>query len=107
MLQCQFSIRRGKKIQIFSNQFLKVSMNCFTVSSLDLTSTFPRYIPWNVHVPAEDTYNFKGIGDVYRYMKIAWSLGITVIVRPGPFLATEWDYGGFPAWLLKDRPTLE
>ena len=66
-----------------------------------------RYIPWNVHMPTEDTYNFEGIGNVYRYMEIAWSLGITVIVRPGPFLATEWDYGGFPAWLLRDRPTLE
>ena len=60
-----------------------------------------------MHVPHENVYNFEGIADVYQYMDIAWQLGLTVIVRPGPFLATEWDYGGFPGWLLRDRPTLE
>ena len=43
----------------------------------------------------------------HRYLELSQLVGLNVIVRPGPFLATEWDYGGFPAWLLKDRPTLE
>ena len=40
-------------------------------------------------------------------MKMAQSLELNVILRPGPFLATEWDFGGFPPWLLKDRPDLQ
>ena len=34
-----------------------VGASTFTI----FTCTYFRYIPWNVHVPAEDTYSFEGI----------------------------------------------
>ena len=30
-------------------------------------------------------------------------MGLYAIVRPGPYICAEWDFGGFPAWLLKDK----
>lgn len=26
-----------------------------------------------------------------------------VIIRPGPYVCAEWDFGGQPYWLLKDE----
>ncbi len=26
-----------------------------------------------------------------------------MILRPGPYVCAEWDLGGYPSWLLKDR----
>ncbi len=28
--------------------------------------------------------------------------GLDVILRPGPYVCAEWDFGGLPAWLLRD-----
>ena len=32
--------------------------------------------------------------------RVSWVL--KVIVRPGPYICAEWEFGGLPAWLLKD-----
>ena len=36
------------------------------------------------------------------FIELANSLGLLVIVRAGPYICAEWDFGGFPAWLLND-----
>ncbi|MBO7155821.1 MAG: beta-galactosidase [Clostridia bacterium] len=59
------------------------------------------YVAWNVHEPREGQFNFEGIADIERFIRIATELGLYVIVRPGPYICAEWDFGGFPAWLLK------
>lgn len=33
-------------------------------------------------------------------------VGLKLIIRPGPYICAEWEYGGLPAWLLRD-PTLK
>jgi len=30
-------------------------------------------------------------------------LGLYVIVRPGPYICAEWEFGGLPAWLLAGK----
>ena len=30
-------------------------------------------------------------------------VGLYALVRPGPYICGEWDFGGLPAWLLRDR----
>ncbi|XP_076592230.1 beta-galactosidase-1-like protein 2 isoform X2 [Chaetodon auriga] len=36
------------------------------------------------------------------YLRLAASLGLWVILRPGPYICAEWDLGGLPSWLLRD-----
>jgi beta-galactosidase len=60
------------------------------------------YCFWDIHEPEPDQWNFKGFGDVAAFCRIAQQEGLLVIVRPGPYVCAEWDFGGFPAWLLRD-----
>lgn len=66
-------------------------------------NTVETYVPWNMHEPQEGTYNFEGQYDIRKFIKIAESLELFVIVRPSPYICAEWEFGGLPAWLLKDR----
>lgn len=63
------------------------------------------YIFWNVHEPKRGEWTWEGDADIVEFCKIAQEEGLFVIVRPGPYVCTEWDFGGFPAWLLADRTT--
>ena len=35
-----------------------------------------------------------------EFLRIAKDVGLYVIMRPGPYICAEWEWGGFPAWLL-------
>lgn len=59
------------------------------------------YTCWNLHEPKEGEFNFDGMLDIERFIEIATELGLYVILRPGPYICAEWDFGGLPAWLLK------
>ena len=39
--------------------------------------------------------------DFEKFIQTAGELGLMVIVRPGPYICAEWDFGGMPAWLLE------
>lgn len=58
------------------------------------------YTCWNLHEPREGEYDFSGMLDVVEYVKLAKEMGLYVILRPGPYICAEWDFGGLPAWLL-------
>jgi len=58
------------------------------------------YIPWNYHEPLEGQWRFTGDCDVAEFVKQAGDLGMYVIIRPGPYICAEWDFGGLPAWLM-------
>ena len=59
------------------------------------------YTCWNLHEPKEGEFNFDGMLNIERFIEIATELGLYVILRPGPYICAEWDFGGLPAWLLK------
>ena len=59
------------------------------------------YTCWNLHEPQEGKFDFSGMLDVAEYIRIADELGLYVILRPGPYICAEWDFGGLPAWLLR------
>lgn len=65
-------------------------------------NTVETYVAWNVHQPTEDTFDFEGQNDLIAFLQTAREVGLYAIVRPGPYICAEWDFGGFPAWLLKD-----
>lgn len=64
-------------------------------------NTVETYTCWNLHEPKEGEFDFSGMLDIEAYVKIAEELGLNVIVRPGPYICSEWEFGGLPAWLLK------
>ena len=64
------------------------------------------YVFWNVHEPTPDKYDFSGNADVAEFIREAQQEGLWVILRPGPYVCAEWEFGGYPAWLLKDPTTV-
>ena len=61
------------------------------------------YMFWNAHEPRPGKYNFSDNLDIAEFCKIAQEEGLWVIIRPGPYTCAEWDLGGLPAWLLKNK----
>ncbi|HZU08716.1 MAG TPA: beta-galactosidase [Pseudacidobacterium sp.] len=66
-------------------------------------NTITTYVFWNVHEPRPGVYDFSGNNDVAEFIREAQQEGLYVILRPGPYVCAEWDFGGYPAWLLKDH----
>ena len=69
-------------------------------------NTITTYVFWNIHEPRPGVYDFAGQNDVAEYIREAQKEGLNVILRPGPYVCAEWDLGGYPSWLLKDRSLL-
>ncbi|WP_330261227.1 glycoside hydrolase family 35 protein [Streptomyces sp. NBC_00539] len=63
-------------------------------------NTVDTYVPWNFHETAPGKADFTGPRDLARFLTLAAGLGLDAIVRPGPYICAEWDFGGLPARLL-------
>lgn len=61
------------------------------------------YMPWNLHEPSPGVFRFSGMLDVRAFLEIAQQLGLLVLLRPGPYICSEWDLGGLPPYLLADE----
>ncbi|GAA4135107.1 beta-galactosidase [Actinomadura keratinilytica] len=57
------------------------------------------YFHWGYHSPAPGVYDFTGVRDVDRLLRLTEELGLYVVARPGPYINAETTGGGFPAWL--------
>ena len=62
-------------------------------------NTVETYVAWNLHERTEGEFDFEGFADVEAFIRLAGTLGLDVIVRPGPYICAEWDNGGLPAWI--------
>ncbi len=61
------------------------------------------YICWNLHEKTEGNFDFSGALDFGKFLDMANDMGLYAIVRPGPYICSEWDMGGLPWWILKYR----
>ena len=66
-------------------------------------NSITTYVFWNLHEPRPGVYDFSGQNDIAEYIREAQQEGLNVILRPGPYVCAEWELGGYPSWLLKDR----
>lgn len=69
-------------------------------------NTVCTYVFWNAHEAKRERFDFSGNLDIKTFCRTAQEEGLYVIVRPGPYVCTEWDFGGLPAWLLKNPKTV-
>ncbi|XP_050294011.1 beta-galactosidase-1-like protein 3 [Anthonomus grandis grandis] len=68
------------------------------------------YVPWNLHEPRPGEFDFGNGGsdmqdflDIETFLKIVQEEDLLAILRPGPYICAEWEFGGFPSWLLRER----
>lgn len=66
-------------------------------------NTISIYVFWNQFEEREGHFNFTGDADVAQFVRLAQAEGLWVILRPGPYVCAEWEFGGYPWWLLKDH----
>ncbi len=66
-------------------------------------NTVCTYVFWNVEEPQKGKYNFKGNADVGAFVRLAQEVGLWVIVRPSAYACAEWEFGGYPYWLLNEK----
>jgi len=101
-------ILKGKRIQVLSGEmhyarvpraYWAARMKMIRAMGLNTLAT---YVFWNVHEPAPGVYDFAGNNDLVAFIKLAKSEGLHVLLRAGPYSCAEWEFGGFPAWLLAD-----
>ncbi len=62
-------------------------------------NTVTTYVFWNYHEESPNQWNWSGEKDLKRFIKKAQEVGLYVILRPGPYVCAEWEFGGYPWWL--------
>ncbi len=71
-------------------------------------NTVETYVPWNWSEPempgSPQDYSKVHLQDLDDWLTMAEEFGFYVIVRPGPYIGSEWDRGGFPDWLMTKKP---
>jgi beta-galactosidase len=65
-------------------------------------NTIATYVFWNVHEPKPGVYDFADQNDLAAFIRIVQQEHMYVLLRAGPYSCAEWEFGGFPAWLLAD-----
>ncbi|XP_072302829.1 beta-galactosidase-1-like protein 2 isoform X2 [Eucyclogobius newberryi] len=65
-------------------------------------NTVTTYVPWSLHQPQKELFNFQTQLDLEAFLNLAFELGMWVILCPGPYISSELDLGGLPSWLLRD-----
>jgi beta-galactosidase len=69
------------------------AMGCNTISA---------YIFWNYHEAEEGVYDFSsGNHNISEFIKIVKDEEMWLILRPGPYVCAEWEFGGIPPYLLR------
>lgn len=63
-------------------------------------NTVETYVAWNAHQPTPETFDYTGMLDLPAFLETAQELGLYAILRPGPYICSEWEFGGLPWWLL-------
>ncbi|CAM6089403.1 unnamed protein product [Calypogeia fissa] len=73
-------------------------LNLAKEGGLDVIET---YVFWNGHEPVRGEYNFQDRYDILGFIREVQKANLLMTLRIGPFICAEWDFGGFPDWLLE------
>ncbi|XP_033201569.2 beta-galactosidase [Bombus vancouverensis nearcticus] len=84
-------------------QYWRDRLKKMRAAGLNAVST---YVEWNLHQPTENEWHWTGDADVVEFINIAQEEGLFVLLRPGPYICAERDFGGLPYWLLGRVPDI-
>lgn len=62
-------------------------------------NTICTYTFWNEHERESGQWRFDGNLDIRAFIQLAQELDLWVLLRPGPYVCSEWEWGGLPYWL--------
>ncbi|DBB15766.1 TPA: hypothetical protein ACH3X3_003968 [Trebouxia sp. C0006] len=98
-------VRNGKPTQLISGSvhYHRIPVpywrdRLLRVRSMGL-NTIELYIPWNYHERYPGEYTWDGMADVFSFIELIQELEMVVLLRVGPYICAEWDFGGLPWWL--------
>ena len=57
-------------------------------------NTISTYVFWSFHERRPGEFDFKGQADLAKFIRICGEEGMYVVLRPGPYVCAEWDFGG-------------
>ncbi|MDQ2720868.1 MAG: beta-galactosidase [Bacteroidota bacterium] len=100
----------GKTIQIHSGEmhFARVPKTYWKqrlemIKAMGL-NTVATYVFWNYQETSPGVWDFKSDNrNIAQFIKTAQEVGLFVILRPGPYACAEWEFGGYPWWLQKEK----
>lgn len=100
----------GKPVKIYSgemhysripHEYWKHRLQMIKAMGLNTVAT---YVFWNYHETASGVWDFtSGNRNLREFIKLAGDEGLMVILRPGPYACAEWEFGGYPWWLVKNK----
>ncbi len=65
-------------------------------------NTIAAYVFWNYHEQVQGTFDFASENrNIADFIKLAQDEGMWVLLRPGPYVCAEWEFGGLPPYLLR------
>lgn len=65
-------------------------------------NTVAAYVFWNYHEEKQGSFDFSsGNKNIAEFIRICKEEGMWVLLRPGPYVCAEWDFGGLPSYLLR------
>jgi beta-galactosidase GanA len=65
-------------------------------------NTIAAYIFWNYHESEPGVFDFRtGNHNIAQFIRIVQEEGMWLMLRPGPYVCAEWDFGGLPSYLLR------
>jgi len=67
-------------------------------------------VPWNLHETRQGEFDFAGSTDPTKdlvvFLELCREFGFKIMLRPGPWLASEWDNGGIPDFVVRHPDNL-
>jgi len=64
-------------------------------------NTIAAYVFWNYHESEPGVFDFQtGNHNIVQFIRMVQEEGMFLMLRPGPYVCAEWDFGGLPSYLL-------
>jgi beta-galactosidase len=65
------------------------------------------YVPWNWHEPHQGNFDFTSdTRNLENFLNLCEQYKLYILIRPGPWICSEWRYGAIPDWIFDQIPDI-